>query len=331
MIFFHKIKNIIIEIVKKIRVFPDKITEKLHSERVDEGLYKLSQFQSFKRSTLLLNFISIAFLTVIIWGSLAKVNQVVRAQGEVIPSSKIQVLQSAFDGVVDNINADLGQVVKKGDVLFGIDHEQAKSDYEITLNEVETRERKVEILEKLVLSGSEAEVRLLDEKLSLGDAKKRYNAFKQKYEKSLIKAPVDGIINNVDVTTEGQVIRRGEQLAQMVADDDQLVIEVGIMTKDIASVNEGQKANIYFSAYDASVYGSYAGIVGKISPTTTQTSENTPPVYIARITVINDERLKKISLQSGMQVEASILGEKRSVISYVFSPITKLSQKAFRE
>ena len=117
----------------------------------------------------------------------------------------------------------------------------------------------------------------------------------------------------------------------MVADDDSLVIEVGINTKDIASVNEGQKASINFTAYDASVYGSYDGIVGKVSPTTTQKSENDPPVYIARITVISDERLKEISLQSGMQVEASILGEKRSVISYVFSPITKLSQKAFRE
>ncbi len=329
--FFYKIKDIIVILIKKIRFFPEKIAEKLHSDSIDEGLYKLSQFQSFKRSTFLLNFIAIAFLFIIIWGSLAKVDQVVRASGEVIPSSKIQVLQSAFDGVVDNINADLGQIVKKGDVLFGIDHQQAKSDYEITFNEVETRKRKVEILEKLVLSGSEAEVRLLDEKLSLGEAQKRYNAFKQKFEKSLIKAPVDGIINNVDVTTEGQVIRRGESLAQMVADDDLLVIEVGINTKDIASVNEGQKASINFTAYDASVYGSYDGIVGKISPTTTQKSENTPPVYTARITVINDERLKEISLQSGMQVEASILGEKRSVISYVFSPITKLSQKAFRE
>tara|TARA_B100001059_G_scaffold202857_1_gene211052 strand:+ start:332 stop:553 length:222 start_codon:yes stop_codon:yes gene_type:complete len=61
MSFLNKIKNIFITIVKKIGLFPDKIAEKLHSDNIDEGLYKLSQFQSFKRSTFLLNFIAIAF------------------------------------------------------------------------------------------------------------------------------------------------------------------------------------------------------------------------------------------------------------------------------
>ncbi len=320
-------KNFVFRLIS----FPGKFADYLHSDKVDDGLYKLSQFHSFRRSSTLLVIITVAFFSIIIWGSFAQINQVVRGSGEVIPSSKIQLLQSGFDGVVESINAELGQRVNKGDILFGIDYEQAKEDYEITLSEVEARQRKVEILENLVLTGSEAEVRLLDERLALGDAKKRFNSFKKRFDLSLVRAPVDGIINNVNVTTNGQVVRMGEPLAEMIADGDKLVIEIGINPKDIAFVSIGQEAKVNFTSYDPSVYGSFDGLVMKVSPTTKKMTDDSPAMYVARIEVVDDKKLNKINIQSGMIVDASIIGEERSVISYVFSPITKLSQKAFRE
>ena len=49
---------------------------------------------------------------------------------------------------------------------------------------------------------------------------------------------------------------------------------------------------------------------------------------------INGEELSDasdIKLQSGMVTDISIIGQERSVISYLLNPITKLSQKALRE
>ena len=40
---------------------------------------------------------------------------------------------------------------------------------------------------------------------------------------------------------------------------------------------------------------------------------------------------KKISLQSGMQADVSIIGEKRTILSYVINPISKLSKTALRD
>ena len=85
---------------------------------------------------------------VIIWASFAKINQVVRANGTVIPASKIQVVQSVFGGVIDQISIELSDNVKKNDILFKIDYEQSKINYEMTKIEVEEREKK--ILEELV-------------------------------------------------------------------------------------------------------------------------------------------------------------------------------------
>ena len=38
-----------------------------------------------------------------------------------------------------------------------------------------------------------------------------------------------------------------------------------------------------------------------------------------------------ITLQSGMITDVSIIGEERTVLSYIMNPITKLSQKALQE
>ena len=41
--------------------------------------------------------------------------------------------------------------------------------------------------------------------------------------------------------------------------------------------------------------------------------------------------LSDLEIQSGMVGQVSILGDKRTVLSFFTSPITKLSQRAFRE
>ena len=36
-------------------------------------------------------------------------------------------------------------------------------------------------------------------------------------------------------------------------------------------------------------------------------------------------------IQPGMIIQASIIGDKRTVLGYIFSPVTKLQSRAFRE
>ena len=98
-------------------------------------------------------------------------NQVVRATGTVIPDSKVHLVQSMEGGPVEKINISLGDKVTQGDILFLVDYENKKNMYLLTKSEVETRTRKVEIIESLVSKGSDSEFRLLDEKLALIESK----------------------------------------------------------------------------------------------------------------------------------------------------------------
>ena len=71
----------------------------------------------------------------------------------------------------------------------------------------------------------------------------------------------------------------------------------------------------------------------KIAANTTTPKEGEP--FFPAVIELNNEQFsdndKKIILQSGMLSDVSIIGEERTVISYVLNPITKLSQRALQE
>lgn len=287
---------------------------------------------SNKKSFLLFWFIASFTIIFIIWASLAEVNQVVRAQGKVVPDSKVQLVQSAINGPVEEINIKLDDKIKKGDLLFLINNKNNKKLYDLSKQEAETRRRKVEILSKLVDSGSDSEFRLLDERLALIDAQKRLDLADLNLKFSMIKSEITGTISKVNVGNIGQVVQPGATLAEIVPQDDILKIEAAIMPKDIAYVRQGQKAKLGFTAYDIAIYGQIEGKVVKIAANTTST-EDGGSFYQAMIEV-NTSEIKDqndIILQPGMIADVSIIGEERTVLSYILNPITKLSKRALQE
>jgi len=75
--------------------------------------------------------ITVGFLLVvaaIIWAAVSPIDEVVKAHGKVIPTSKIQVVQSLEGGIVKEIKIQEGQHIKKGQELLIINAVSAKSD-----------------------------------------------------------------------------------------------------------------------------------------------------------------------------------------------------------
>ncbi|MDO3380555.1 HlyD family type I secretion periplasmic adaptor subunit [Gilvimarinus algae] len=60
-------------------------------------------------------------IVLFIWAAFAKIDEVARGQGKVIPSSQTQIVQSFDGGVVQEILVREGQVVDKGELLMRID------------------------------------------------------------------------------------------------------------------------------------------------------------------------------------------------------------------
>lgn len=150
---------------------------------------------------------------------------------------------------------------------------------------------------------------------------------------SKIVSPVKGTVSGVDVVNIDQVVASGEQIATIVPYNDTLQVEALVNPKDIAYVAPGLKAKLAFSAYDMSIYGQFDGVVTKVAPNTSKETPEQLDTYktIIEINLESNDKFKEVNLQSGMMVDVSIIGQPRTVASYIINPITKLSKTALRD
>lgn len=81
------------------------------------------------RTRALLHGVALAFFVLLFWAAFAKVDEVARGEGRVIPSQQLQVIQSYDGGVVEAILVHEGQIVNKGDLLLRIDPTRFVSTY----------------------------------------------------------------------------------------------------------------------------------------------------------------------------------------------------------
>ncbi len=68
-------------------------------------------------------------ISFIVWAKWATLDRITVAEGKVIPSSNVQVIQELFDGVVKAIPVTQGQIVARGQVLIELDAIHATADY----------------------------------------------------------------------------------------------------------------------------------------------------------------------------------------------------------
>ena len=86
-------------------------------------------------SSLIIWIVFASFVAFIIWSFSFELEQFVRAQGQVISSSRVQQIQTVDGGVVSEINVREGDTVKPGQILAKID----KTRFEAQTNEVLAR------------------------------------------------------------------------------------------------------------------------------------------------------------------------------------------------
>ncbi|MCV2884534.1 HlyD family type I secretion periplasmic adaptor subunit [Aestuariibacter sp. AA17] len=94
------------------------------------------------KARLLMWFVCLSMAVLIVWASVFSIAEVTRGDGKVIPSQKLQVIQSYDGGVVEDIYVSDGQKVAKDDVLLRIDPTRYMSD----LNEKRSKLLAVKLL-----------------------------------------------------------------------------------------------------------------------------------------------------------------------------------------
>lgn len=69
-----------------------------------------------------------AFIVIFLaWAAIAEIDEIARGEGKVIPVSKTQIVQSSEAGVVETIAVQVGQVVRKGELIVQLNNTTTES------------------------------------------------------------------------------------------------------------------------------------------------------------------------------------------------------------
>lgn len=166
----------------------------------------------------------------------------------------------------------------------------------------------------------------------ISDLNERLRSAEDILVRSDIKAPRSGTVTNLQFSTVGGVIPPGAQVLEIVPQDDKLVIEARVSPNDIDVVHEGLEVNIRVTAFSQRWFAPVKGIVSDVSPDRLTDPEGRP--YFQAMIEIDSESLAEhegMILSPGMAAQLEIVTGARTILAYLFAPITDSFDRAFRE
>ena len=168
----------------------------------------------------------------------------------------------------------------------------------------------------------------------LAEIKAKLPSFEQKLKSTEIKSPADGIINQFFYNTIGAVLKEGDVIAEIVPTENALTVKALIDAEDIASIEPGQSSKISLTAYDASRYGYINGKIINVSADSTMQEVSRAFKYEVEIELDLEEFILKnpgVTIIPGLVANVNIIRGRRSIIEYLWQPVAKIKDTAFRE
>jgi adhesin transport system membrane fusion protein len=162
-------------------------------------------------------------------------------------------------------------------------------------------------------------------------------ALMDRLQRTEVRSPVHGTINQVLINTVGGTIQPGMNLVEIVPLEDTLLVEAHIKPADIAFLIPNQKALVKFTAYDFTIYGgldAHLEHIGADSITDKQTGKQEESYYVVRLrTNLNylGTKEKPLPIIPGMVVSVDIMTGKKTILSYLLKPILRAKYSALRE
>jgi len=277
--------------------------------------------------------IAVFFVFFLAWTYIAEIDQVVRAEALVEPVGKVQQVQSRYPGSVSAMDISVGDLVKVNDVLIALDTQEAQSTFNMATNKILLLNKERDIYAKLVASGIEPEIKLVQIDQRILEANDQMQRAELQLQFSKLISPINGVITAVNPAGIGAVVRAGDVLIEVVPQEEYYLIKAKILPKDIGKVTIGQYARVSYTAYDFSRYGVMEGEVVKIAHNTTTTQQG--EIYYDGWVKTTGSTFSKSPINPnilpGMLAQVDMLGEKRTIFEYIISPLNRMASRALSE
>lgn len=171
----------------------------------------------------------------------------------------------------------------------------------------------------------------------LFDLREQVHLLQNIVARTIVRAPVSGMVMDLVVHTIGAVIAPGAKLLDIVPQGEKLIIESRVSPMDIDRVRVGQSAEIRLSVFKARDTPKLEGTVTSLSADrlVDENNADSEPYYLARLEItqqgIQDLRDAKLDLKPGMPAEVLILTGNRTMLAYLFDPLSDTISYSFTE
>ena len=155
----------------------------------------------------------------------------------------------------------------------------------------------------------------------------------RRHSRQVLYAPIDGVVQNLSVSTVGGVVTPAEKLMTIVPANSELEVQALVLNRDIGFVEEGQAAEVKIDTFNFTKYGVVGGTIRDLSNDATS-DDRLGLVYQAQIG-LKQNRLrvngKWVNLSPGMSVTVEIKTGTRRIIEFFLSPLLRYRDESIRE
>lgn len=146
-------------------------------------------------------------------------------------------------------------------------------------------------------------------------------------------APIDGVVQQLAIHTLGGVVTPAQAVMAIVPGEATIEAEAMVLNRDIGFVAPGQEAEVKLETFLFTKYGTLPGRVISVSRDAVE-HQKLGLVYPARVALERsfiDVEGRRMELGAGMSLTAEIKTDRRRMIDYVLSPITRYRHESLRE
>jgi HlyD family type I secretion membrane fusion protein len=152
--------------------------------------------------------------------------------------------------------------------------------------------------------------------------------------RTVIRAPVRGMVQNIQIHTTSGVVRPAEQIMEIIPLDDDLIVNARIRPVDIDNVSLNGMAEVRFPAFSSRTTPVIFGSVSTVSQDIIQPDDSrVEPYYLARVEVPEAEIPPELRgrLVPGMPAEVIFANGERTLVQYLVKPLQDAFSKGLLE
>ncbi len=178
---------------------------------------------------------------------------------------------------------------------------------------------------------TEANKDLRETETRISEFRERRIAAEDQLKRVDIRAPISGTVQQLTVHTVGGVVSSTDQLMIIIPDTDQLVVESRVTPQDRDQLVLNQPTRVRFTSFNQRTTPEVQATLFRISGDVIRDQQTGAYYYNVGVRVADDEiaKLNGIKLVAGMPAEAFFKTSDRTLLSYLFKPLTDHWQKSF--